>query len=83
MTFMQVMVMSWSYTEKKKRTFFKVLIFCITQQWDAGELPLSQEALFISSTFIVYALNHTGSAKHRLRNLHEVDSEWDIFTCGV
>ena len=26
-----------------------------------------------------YALDHTGSAKYGLHNLHEIDSEWDNF----
>ena len=62
---------------------FNGLTFCITHQWGAGKLPLSPEALLISSTLIVFAFDHTGSAKHALSNRHESDSEWDIFTCGV
>ena len=63
------------YTEQKG-TFFNGL----TQQWGAGKLPPSQEAQIIFSILFVYALDHTGSAKHGLRNLHKIDSEWGIFT---
>ena len=40
----------------KRSHIFNSLTFCITQQWDAGKLPLSQEAQFLFSTLIVYAL---------------------------
>ena len=71
------------YWTEKKRTFFNGLTLCIIQQWDAEKLPPSQEALFTSSTLIVSVLDHTGGAKHGLRNHHEFDSEWDIFTSTV
>ena len=33
--------------------------------------------------FIVYAVDHIRTARHELRDLHEIDSDWDIFTCLV
>ena len=41
-------------------------------------LPL-KEAMLIYSTLTAYAVNDIGTARHGLRNLHEIDSEWDIF----
>ena len=40
-----------TYTEQKRNARF-----CITQQLDAGKLSHAQEAQFISSTLIIYAL---------------------------
>ena len=42
----------------KRNVHFNGLTFCIIQQWGAGKLPPSQEALFISSSLIVYALDY-------------------------
>ena len=71
------------YWLKKETRDFNVLTFCVTQQWDTGKLPPLQKVQFIFFILIVYALDHTGSAKHGLRKLREMDSEWIIFTCGV
>ena len=71
------------WTKKKKRTFCNGLTFYITKHWGAPKWTSSQEALFISSTLIVYALDHIGTARQGLRKLHETDSVWDIFTCVV
>ena len=58
------------------------LTFCITQHWVTGKLTPSQKALFISSALIVYAFDHIGTVRHGLRNLYDIDSDWDIFSCG-
>ena len=68
-------------SQKKKRTFFNDLTFCITQHLVTGKLPPSQKALFISSALIVYAFDHIGTIRHGLRNLYDIDSDWDIFSC--
>ena len=46
----------------------------------AVKLPPLQQLLFISSSLIVYALDDIETTRHGLFNLHEIDSEWDIFT---
>ena len=71
------------WTKKKKHTLFNGITFCITQHVGAGKLHPSQEALFISSTFIVYRFGQIRTAKHGLSNIYEIDSEWNIFTCWV
>ena len=62
------------WTKKKKHTLFNGITFFITQHVGAGKLHPSQEALFISSTFIVYSLDQIRTAKHGISN---------IFTCRV
>ena len=71
---------SGPYTEKKiKRTFFNGLNFCLTPQRGAGKILPSQEALFISATLIVCALDYIGTARHWVRKL---DSEWNWLRMG-
>ena len=72
------------YTEQKEtHIFFNSPTFLHNPKWGAVNYPPSQEVLFISSTLIFYALDKIGAARHGLRNLHEIDSEWHIFTCMV
>ena len=66
------------YTEQKKKEKKKKLTFCITQQWDAGKLPPSHEAMFIASSVIVYAFDNIGIARHGV--CHDIDSDGAIFT---
>ena len=64
------------YTEQSKSTFSN---FFINQHQDAGKLPPLQGVLLISSTLIVYTIDHIGTARHGLRN-HKIDTEWHICT---
>ena len=63
--------------KRRNAHFINDLTFCVTQQLGARKLPPEQDAL---NTVIVYALDHIRTARHGLSNLHENDSELNIFT---
>ena len=75
--------MRYSRMYWQKCAFLKSQTFAIIEQWGTGKLSPSHEVLFISSTLIIYALDHIRTARYGLRDLHEIDPEWDIVTCAI